>query len=99
MAAAGTTAPMVIIGGGIAGVTCAQELCRLLQAKMDEEENSSKASGAPLSTSVPHVMLISQSAVVKVATNIVRVTKTIEQFGTNGNAYPACLILLTTCLS
>jgi thioredoxin reductase len=73
----------VIIGGGIAGVTCAQELCRLFQMKIDDDETKAKTKGILKKDDavIPHVILISQSALVKVATNITKLTKNIEHFG------------------
>ena len=50
---------LVIIGGGIAGVTCAQELCRLLQQRLEaEEEERARAAMTRKAMMTPTVTVI-----------------------------------------
>ena len=54
---------LVILGGGISGVTCAQELLRCLESPDDT------------------ITLISATPVIKVATNVQQLSRTLETFG------------------
>jgi len=56
----------VIVGGGVAGVSCLQELEALCEPG-------------------DSITLISASPVLKVASNVVKLTKTLEQFGSSAS--------------